>query len=90
VAYEIVFKPAAQRDLKNLPPKTQNRLLQGIMVLAENPYSQGVEKLARYDDLFRLRVGDFRVIFEVHEAEVVILIVRIGDRKEIYRLISKK
>ena len=59
------------------------------MTLAENPRIQAVEKLAGYEDLFRLRVGNFRVIFEVHEAEVVVLIVRIGDRKEIYRLISK-
>jgi mRNA interferase RelE/StbE len=89
VAYEIVFKPAAQRDLKKLPQKTQKRLLKGIMVLAENPCSQGVEKLVGYEDLFRFRVGDFRVIFEVHEAELVVVIVRIGDRKEIYRLIKK-
>jgi mRNA interferase RelE/StbE len=89
VAYEIVFKPAAQRDLKKLLPKMQKRLLKGIMALAENPRIQAVEKLAGYEDLFRLRVGNFRVIFEVHEAEVVVLIVRIGDRKEIYRLISK-
>lgn len=89
MAYEIVFKPAAQRDLKKLPQKTQKRLLKGIIALAENPRIQAVEKLAGYEDLFRFRVGNFRVIFEVHEAEVVVLIVRIGDRKEIYRLISK-
>ena len=89
MAYEIVFKPAAQRDLKKLLPKMQKRLLKGIVALAENPRIQGVEKLGGYEDLFRLRVGNFRVIFEVHEAEVVVLIVRIGDRKEIYRLISK-
>jgi mRNA interferase RelE/StbE len=89
VAYEIVFKPAAQRDLKKLPQKMQKRLLKGIMILAENPHSQGVEKLVGYEDLFRLRVVDFRVIFEVHEAELVVVIVRIGDRKEIYRLISR-
>lgn len=89
MSYEIVFKPAAQRDLKKLSQESQKRILKGIMILAENPRIQGVEKLARYENLFRFRVGDFRVIFEIHETEIVILIVRIGDRKEIYRLISK-
>jgi mRNA interferase RelE/StbE len=89
VAYQIIFKPAAQRDLKKLSPKIQKRILSEIIGLSENPRFQGVEKLAGYEDLFRLRVGDFRVIFEVHEAEVLVLIVRIGDRKEIYRLIKK-
>jgi mRNA interferase RelE/StbE len=59
------------------------------MVLAENPRVQGVEKLAGYEDLFRLRAGDFLIIFEVQEAVERVLISRIGDRKEIYRLISR-
>lgn len=88
MAYRIVFKPTAQRDLKKLSSKIQKRVLSEIVNLSENPRLPGIEKLTGYEGLFRLRVGDFRIIFEIHEDEVVILIVRIGDRKEIYRLIK--
>jgi len=60
------------------------------MTLRENPYGPGIEKLRSDEDFFRLRVGDYRVIFHIDEAQRHVLIARIDDRKEIYRLLVKK
>ena len=88
VTYRIEFKPAALRDLKKLPEATVRRIGIAIDGLAKEPRPSGVKKLKGTGEhvFHRLRVGDYRVIYEVHDDAVLVLVVRIGDRKEIYRL----
>jgi len=63
----------------------QARLGRRIDSLAENPRPQGIKKLAGEDDLFRLRVGDYRIIYQIQEKRLVVLVVGVGHRADVYR-----
>ena len=63
----------------------QIRLGRRIDSLAENPRPQGVKKLSGEDDMHRIRVGDYRIIYQIREKSLVVLIVRIGHRSDVYR-----
>jgi mRNA interferase RelE/StbE len=85
VTYRIEVTPAARRDLANLPRNILQRVDRKILALAADPFPVGTKKLEGADEFFRLRVGDYRVIYRVERRHLVILIVRIRHRKEVYR-----
>ncbi|MBC7890732.1 MAG: type II toxin-antitoxin system RelE/ParE family toxin [Sphingobacteriaceae bacterium] len=83
--YQIEFLPAAVRDLKKLSVDVQKKLGKKIDSLAANPRPEGCVKLSDSKDLYRIRVGDYRVIYKIYDAKLVVLIVEAGHRREIYR-----
>ena len=85
--HRIEFSHRGARQFKNLPKRVQVRLKSKIDALSENPRPRGVEKLKGGDDLYRIRVGDYRVIYQVKNKALIVLIVKIGDRKEVYQRI---
>jgi mRNA interferase RelE/StbE len=85
VAYSIQFKPAAFRSLARLEKDTQTRLARKIDALSRNPRPLGAEKLKGIADLYRVRVGDYRILYQIQDAVLLILIIQIGHRREIYR-----
>ena len=85
MTYRIEVTPAAQRDLTKLPKDVLHRIDVHILALAENPYPAGAKKLQGGEELFRIRVGDYRIIYRVERHRLVILVVRVGHRREIYR-----
>ncbi len=82
--YRIALKPAARRQLHKLPREAQSRIVARIERLAEDPYPPGVKKLKSKVKLFRIRDGNYRIIYTVRKGELLILIVRIGDRQDVY------
>ena len=84
-AYAVEFLPAAQRELSKLPLLAQRRIVTAVEQLAENPRPRGVVKLAGDENLWRIRVGPYRVVYEIHDGRLLVLIVRIGQRKDVYR-----
>jgi mRNA interferase RelE/StbE len=88
VPYELHLTKAAEKDMLGLPPKLRRRIDAEILSLADQPRPDGVVKLkGTRGDLWRVRVGSFRVIYRVDDAEGVVEIGRILDRKEAYRAI---
>jgi len=87
VSYTIEFSPRAARQFKDLPKHVQVRLRTRIDALSENPRPRGVEKLKGEDNLYRIRVGDYRVIYQVKDKALIVLIVKIGDLNEVYQRI---
>jgi mRNA interferase RelE/StbE len=83
--YSLRFAESAARSLKKLPPPIRTRIAARIESLAANPYPSGVRKLAVEEHAYRIRVGDYRVVYDVLEEMIVVLILRIGHRKEVYR-----
>ena len=83
--YEVRIAPAAQKELDRLPQKPRQRVERAILGLAVDPRPSGCRKLQGVDDTYRIRVGDYRVIYCVYDAELVVLIVKVGDRKDVYR-----
>ena len=89
MAYRIELAPRAQRDLKALDRSVRGRIKQRIDSLAENPYPSGIKKIEGEDDLYRLRVGDYRILYQVQGKVLLVLIVGIGHRRDIYRRLGK-
>jgi len=85
VTYTIEFSPSAVRQFKSLQRKEQIRLKQRIDALAEDPYPKDTKKLTNNNDLYRIRIGNFRVIYTVQNNQLIVLVVKIGHRREIYR-----
>jgi mRNA interferase RelE/StbE len=83
--YSIQFLRPARKDLENLSSKMQARIMKAIDNLKDNPHSRLSKKLKGSVDTFRIRVGDYRVIYEIHEDEIVVLIIRVGHRKDVYK-----
>lgn len=83
--YEIIITKKAQRALHKLPSDIANLIIKKIKFLAEDPYAENnnVKRLKGHD-AYRLRVGDYRVIYELEDNILVIQIVDIGHRKEVY------
>lgn len=86
--YRAELTPRAQRDFRKLPRHIQPRIAKKIDALAESPRPGGAEILSGSERLYRIRAGDYRVIYQIQDELLVVLVVRIGDRKEIYRRIS--
>lgn len=82
--YELRFKPSVAKDLRGLPQADVRRVLARIEGLRDDPRPPGCEKLSG-DERYRLRQGNYRVLYSVADAEVVVEIVKIGHRREVYR-----
>ena len=89
MAYTVESKPAAARALKKLAKGPQKRIAARIDQLADNPRPPGVEKLSGEQDYYRVRVGDYRIVYEVKENVLLVLVIRIGHRREIYQRVFK-
>jgi mRNA interferase RelE/StbE len=82
--YALVVTPSAKRQIAKLSPPVKARITAKIDSLAENPRPPDMKKLVG-DVAYRVRVGDWRIIYEIRDAEVVVLVLRVGHRREIYR-----
>jgi mRNA interferase RelE/StbE len=85
VNYRVVVRPAARRQLRALAPDIRRRLAPSIEALAANPRPRGVRQLAGRLSLYRLRVGDYRILYTVDDAESVVTVAMIGHRRDVYR-----
>jgi mRNA interferase RelE/StbE len=85
VTYRLLLKPAAERDLTDLPRDVLTRLDARIRSLAQVPRPRGAVKLAGADTLYRVRVGDYRILYEVSDAEQVVRVARVRHRRDVYR-----
>jgi mRNA interferase RelE/StbE len=83
--YDVHFKPSADRQLQRLPISVQKRIVVEVAALAENPRPVGVVKLAGDDNLWRIRVGDYRMVYEIHDNRLIVLVLRVAHRKDVYR-----
>ena len=83
--YEIEWKRGAVKELKRLPEHVVSRVYQAVDELARNPYPSGVVKLSGSERTYRIRVGDYRVIYTVEERILLIEIIRVRHRRDAYR-----
>lgn len=82
--YQIVLFPPAERFLRKLSGDIRQRILAKIRTLAENPWPRGFIRLEGYD-AYRVRVGVYRIIYSVDRGRLLVLVLDIGHRKDIYR-----
>ena len=84
MTYSVSILRSAQKSLGSVSPTLQDRIVAAIRRLASNPHPPGVKKLSGRA-AWRIRVGDYRILYEINDADLTILVVDIGHRREIYR-----
>jgi mRNA interferase RelE/StbE len=83
--FELRFKPSLAKDLRGIPKPEVRRILGRIDALREEPRAPGCEKLAGADGLYRVRQGNWRIVYTILDEQVVVEVVRVGHRVEVYR-----
>lgn len=83
--YRIELKPSAAKALAGIPHPDRLRIARRIDALAGDPRPAGAVKLAGEDELYRVRVGDYRIVYQIQDRVLMVLVVRIGHRREVYR-----
>lgn len=84
-SYRIELAKGVEKDLRKIPSQHAERIGAAIKKLSANPKPAGCVKLVGYDIEYRIRVGDYRIIYQIHDSILVILVIEIGHRKDIYR-----
>ena len=82
--YAIILKPAVEKELDRLPDAVFSRIDARILALADNPRPVGCKKLKGFADLWRIRIGDYRVVYAISDQAARLEVLRVGHRKEIY------
>lgn len=82
--YRVMISGSAWRRMMKFGDKVQDKIFDAIYELENTPRPSGCKKMKGEENLYRVRVGDFRVLYEVHDDVLVVLVVTIGDRKEVY------
>jgi mRNA interferase RelE/StbE len=85
MAYAIIISPAAKRQLKKITNPHRARIFKRIDLLRNEPRPHGVAKPSGIENYYRVRVGDYRIIYTIEDKELVVLVVTIGERREVYR-----
>lgn len=83
--FRIVLKKSIAKDIRGIPASALKRIKNAIDQLRTNPYPDGHEKVRGYDRTYRIRIGRYRVIYEVEKTIRIITIIRIGHRKNVYK-----
>jgi len=82
--YRVVFRKSVARDLRRIPNRDLRRILATIESLSEEPRPSGIEKLSG-QERYRMRQGNCRIIHEINDDEVVVVVVKVGHQKDVYR-----
>lgn len=86
-SYNIHFKPSVQKDFRRLPKTEVGRVMKRVEKLKDEPFPHGVDKLEGANRLYRIRIGDYRIIYEVDNQLQSIVILYVRHRREVYRAI---
>lgn len=85
MAYRIEFKQSVEKDLAKIPKALALKILDHIAALSEEPRPGGCKKLKGSENTYRIRVNDYRVVYSIIDQKLVIQIIKIGHRKDIYQ-----
>ncbi|HVS10655.1 MAG TPA: type II toxin-antitoxin system RelE/ParE family toxin [Planctomycetota bacterium] len=90
MAWQVRISKPAERYLGSLPVRAQRRAAGVIDALAEDPRPPGCRKLAGSDDLYRVRLGDYRLVYQVRAHELLVLVVIAGPRGDVYEKLKRR
>jgi len=82
--YKVLIKSSAAKELNRIPEKDRQRIIYRIHGLSSNPRPQGCEKLSTQDK-YRLRQGQYRILYQIRDEEVVVVVIKIAHRKSVYK-----
>lgn len=85
MSYQVVIKPAAQRQLKKLTLAIQKELIALIESLSQEPRPSGCKKLKGRQNQYRVRSGDYRIIYSIEDTSLVVRVIKVGHRQDVYK-----
>lgn len=85
MSYQIELSRQAQRQLRKLALHTQSLIGTAIDALAIDPRPAGVKKLKGEENVYRIRIRDYRIVYEIQDSELIVLVIKIGHRREVYQ-----
>jgi len=83
--YKIELSESVQKSLKRIPKKDVSKIIEKIQIIGINPFPEGCRKLKDLHDVYRVRQGKYRIIYEVYENKLIVIVLKIGHRKDIYK-----
>jgi len=84
-SYRIEWRPSTKKDLKRISKSEIPKIIQAVEELSDEPRPSGCSKLSGGEHTYRIRIGSYRVIYEIHDSFVLIEVVKVGHRKDVYR-----
>jgi mRNA interferase RelE/StbE len=85
MSFTILYRASVKREMRRLDAGTVKRIDAAILELADNPRPFGCVKLSGQSHLWRIRVGDYRVLYEIQDQQLIILVISVAHRREVYR-----
>ena len=83
-SYELVFKKSITKDLRSIPKRDVRRILKRIEALRDDPRGEGCIKLSA-QERYRVRLGVYRIVYEIHDNELVVMVVKVSHRSAVYK-----
>ncbi|MEO7195071.1 MAG: type II toxin-antitoxin system RelE/ParE family toxin [Pseudonocardiaceae bacterium] len=83
--YAVEFERSAKKNLDRLDSPIRARVLRKVATLADDPRPPGATRLVGADDLWRIRVGDYRVVYAIEDDQLIVIVVRVAGRGKVYR-----
>ena len=88
-SYRLVIKRSAAKEIESIDQKkTRRRIVEKIQELASDPRPHGCEKLSGKNPYYRIRQGQFRILYEIRDQELIVYVVRVADRRDVYQRLS--
>ncbi len=82
--YSVQIISSAQKEIKKLEANIRQKVVEKIHALAADPRPVGVLKLQSRVEKYRIRLGDFRIVYQINDASLIVLVIKVGDRKDVY------
>ena len=83
-SYRLFIKPSASKEIEGLPKQDRRKVVAKIQGLAKDPRPAGCERLSGHEQ-YRLRQGDYRILYSIEDKDLIVAVVKVGNRKEVYR-----
>jgi mRNA interferase RelE/StbE len=84
-SYKIVISKSAEKEISKLPVKEILKIRETILNLADNPRPFGVKKLEGFDDFYRIKKGNYRIIYTIEDDILTVEVLKVGNRKDVYK-----
>jgi mRNA interferase RelE/StbE len=84
-SFRLEWRSSVHKDMRKLPPEANAKIVSAAFALSENPFPSGAKKLSGCHNTFRIRIGDYRLIYEVYADTGLIMVQRVRHRKDVYR-----
>jgi len=85
MSYAVTLLRDAQKALDKMEEAQRGRMVRAMRLLEDDPRHSGVVKMAGTENLYRVRAGDWRIVYAIRDNELVVIVIRIGHRREVYR-----